>query len=384
MLAPVQPSPASSHDLVDAPDELDDAVRLQDILAPAHWVDKRERVACGDCGLKFSNFHLCQHKVFVKICKACSVEETGTASSSTTSSVKSPRHQPHDTTRASASWRSMVQTGLSKSSPSLRTQHPLEQPLAGTGSTAQRQRVDVQTNETDRLDVVHGYNIDYTADPHDDILQLCQDAAAAYMCPIAAVSVMEADVQHVVASIGIALRTIPRDVAWMCDTVVSTNRPLVVLDAMQDARYRHCDLVQNDGIRFYAAVPVANMNGWVLGTLAVMATTPREHVDIAPLVALAAAVMTHLRRTKARTRRKRTLSCGSAERPSPDQGLRLQDSNSESLVMSLLAKTTQTQVSLAQQQTAMATTLGDHSNKISQLVQAIERMETMLCDDIGA
>ncbi|RQM12649.1 hypothetical protein B5M09_003517 [Aphanomyces astaci] len=188
---------------------------------------------------------------------------------------------------------------------------------------------------------------------------------------------MEADTQHLHASVGLYLSMMPRSMAWMCDAVVATNRPLIVLDAMQDSRYRHSPLVRNHHVRFYAAVPVATSNGWVLGTLAVMDTTPREYVDIEPLVALAGSIMTFLRKAKAKARKRRTLSFDSAVNPAPG-GLRSREANSESMIMTLVSNTAQTQVTLAEQQGALASALGDHTDKISRLVQAIARMESKL------
>ncbi|RHY21458.1 hypothetical protein DYB32_009810, partial [Aphanomyces invadans] len=83
-----------------------------------------------------------------------------------------------------------------------------------------------------------------------------------------------------------------------CVHVVASTRPLVVLNAAEDARFRKHPLVKRrtNPIRFFAAVPVVTGDGHVIGTVFVMDTVVRQagHVDLHSLQRLARVAMLHL------------------------------------------------------------------------------------------
>ncbi|MEB3230065.1 MAG: histidine kinase dimerization/phospho-acceptor domain-containing protein, partial [Leptolyngbyaceae bacterium] len=73
-------------------------------------------------------------------------------------------------------------------------------------------------------------------------------------------------------------RQLPRDRSF-CDTIIRTQRSLIIEDAGNHPDYKDSLLVQRYGIQAYLGVPLFNSEGYCLGTLAVMELAPRQFTD---------------------------------------------------------------------------------------------------------
>lgn len=119
---------------------------------------------------------------------------------------------------------------------------------------------------------------------------ICDLAKARLSCPMAAVSFLDEHRQWFKASAGLAHKMIPRKIAF-CAYTVFMREPMVVLDTLQDPRFRRNPLVSGAaGVRFYAAAPILDPNtGHAVGSVFVLDTRPREACDISILERLALA-----------------------------------------------------------------------------------------------
>jgi signal transduction histidine kinase len=94
--------------------------------------------------------------------------------------------------------------------------------------------------------------------------------------PIAYISIMDADRQWFKACHGLTQQELPREQAFCAWTVLQDN-PLVVPDAIADSRFTENPLVSGEAhIRFYAGVPIHDIYGHILGTLAIMDHITRQ------------------------------------------------------------------------------------------------------------
>jgi GAF domain-containing protein len=70
-------------------------------------------------------------------------------------------------------------------------------------------------------------------------------------------------------------RSTPRDVS-ICGHVVANDKMLVVRDLARDPRFANNPFIKEQGLRFYAGVPLHGPNGLAIGTLCLLDTKPRE------------------------------------------------------------------------------------------------------------
>jgi diguanylate cyclase (GGDEF)-like protein len=162
-------------------------------------------------------------------------------------------------------------------------------------------------NEQDRLAALRSYDALNTASEaaFDELVDL---AAGLTGCPMAAVSLVDAERQWFKGKVGLDITETPRDQAFCAYAILEPGRPLVVPDATADARFADNPLVTGPlHTRFYAGVPLVNPDGHALGSLCVMDTVPRamDPAQLETLKRLARAVSTtlELRRTALSARR---------------------------------------------------------------------------------
>jgi PAS domain S-box-containing protein len=119
--------------------------------------------------------------------------------------------------------------------------------------------------------------------------------------PIALVSIVTAERQWFKSKRGIDASETSRDVSF-CAHVVASRQPLIVPDALQDARFVDNPLVTGPPyIRFYAGFPLVTREGLVVGSLCVIDRVARELMpeatDLLALLAEQASAQLQLRRT---------------------------------------------------------------------------------------
>lgn len=150
-------------------------------------------------------------------------------------------------------------------------------------------------NESARLEVLHQFEI-LDTDPEETFDDLARLAAHLCHTPIAIITLIDAHRQWFKARVGLSPQETARDISF-CAHAITQPGPLVVRDALDDARFRENPMVTSDPyIRFYAGSPLISLEGFNLGTLCVIDRTPREITpeQMAALRILSHQVMTQL------------------------------------------------------------------------------------------
>ncbi len=136
-------------------------------------------------------------------------------------------------------------------------------------------RPPIPGNERERLHALERYHVlDTPSEANFDALTTL--AASILDVPIALISLVDVDRQWFKSRYGLEGPQTARDVSF-CGHVVAAQASLVVPDAHADERFADNPLVVGDPcVRFYAGMPLRTADGFVLGTLCVIAHEPRE------------------------------------------------------------------------------------------------------------
>ncbi len=106
----------------------------------------------------------------------------------------------------------------------------------------------------------------------DDLVRL---AVSLYNCPIAAITFIDQDRQWIKAAIGLDVSQTDR-AGGLCSVTIQGPDPLVIEDAQADGRFSsHVLVCAQPHVRFYCGAPIVTSDGYAVGTIAVMAPTPR-------------------------------------------------------------------------------------------------------------
>jgi diguanylate cyclase (GGDEF)-like protein len=128
--------------------------------------------------------------------------------------------------------------------------------------------------------------------PEEEFDRVARLAKRLLSVPSALVSFMDHDRQWYKARLGVEATEADRSVTF-CQHVVADGQPLVVADAREDPRFDdNPHVLADEGVRFYAGVPIRSPGGHAIGTVCVFDSEPREALpaDLEPLLDLAAVV----------------------------------------------------------------------------------------------
>ncbi len=133
----------------------------------------------------------------------------------------------------------------------------------------------VPADEKARLDALRRYEILDSA-PEAIFDHVTRALAASLDVPTALISLVDENRQWFKSACGLDATETPRGIAF-CAHAIMEDRPLIVPDATQDARFAANPLVAGPPfIRFYAGVPLRTAEGFNLGTLCIIDYRPRQ------------------------------------------------------------------------------------------------------------
>ena len=154
----------------------------------------------------------------------------------------------------------------------------------------------IPADEQRRLASLHALRI-LDTEPDERFDRITRLASALFNAPIALVSLIDEDRQWFKSCYGLNVKETSRDAAF-CAHVVYDREPMVVPDALLDARFADNPLViQEPRIRFYAGYPLILDDGACIGTLCVFDTRPRsvDEAYLAPFRDLAELAVQEIR-----------------------------------------------------------------------------------------
>ncbi|MCJ2005596.1 putative bifunctional diguanylate cyclase/phosphodiesterase [Methylobacterium sp. J-092] len=151
----------------------------------------------------------------------------------------------------------------------------------------------VSAEESNRLDALLRLDLLDTS-PGENFDRITRMASQIFDLPIAAISLTDSDRQWFKSRVGVEHSSIPREKA-PCAEVAESRDLLVIEDFLTDPCY-HDSVLARAGIRFYAGVPLMTRDGFGLGAMCVLGTSPRqaEPSELAALHDLAAMVMSQI------------------------------------------------------------------------------------------
>jgi signal transduction histidine kinase len=136
-------------------------------------------------------------------------------------------------------------------------------------------RFSLPKDERSRLEKLQQLDILDTA-PEEAFDRITRLAATWFQVPIALVSLVDNTRQWFKSCVGLDARETEREIAF-CTHAIMENAVMVVPDAMKDQRFAENPLVTGEpNIRFYAGAPLITCDGFPLGTLCIIDTTPRN------------------------------------------------------------------------------------------------------------
>ena len=139
----------------------------------------------------------------------------------------------------------------------------------------------IPDNELDRLAALR--SLGFTSGQSKDFDEVAAKVAAAFETPIALVTVVDDENQHWPGAFGLsskldACRISDRE-SSICGHVVASNEILVVDDVAKDPRFANNRFLIENGIRFYAGVPLRTYSGFAIGSLCILDSRPRSFSD---------------------------------------------------------------------------------------------------------
>jgi len=117
-------------------------------------------------------------------------------------------------------------------------------------------------------------------DQEDDVFQKLIAMTSEYFnAPIALISIVDEHQQWFKARVGIEESSTPRDVSFCAHSLLD-NESLEILDARADERFKDNPMVTGPPyIRYYAGAPLLTDDGFSLGSLCIIDTSPRDSMS---------------------------------------------------------------------------------------------------------
>jgi GAF domain-containing protein len=120
---------------------------------------------------------------------------------------------------------------------------------------------------------------------YEDIVLLAANICGA---PLAFITVLDCNYQHILACIGMERQKTRRENAFCAHALLKPHEVMVVQDARLDERFQHNPHVFGAPyVRFYAGAPIITKDGFPMGTVCVIDMVPRK-LSTTELVALKA------------------------------------------------------------------------------------------------
>ena len=173
--------------------------------------------------------------------------------------------------------------------------------------------------EPERLAALRRYSILDTA-PEASFDRITRLVATTFQAPVVRLTFVDAEREWSKSWVGSDLQE-PGRATSFCQHSILSDQVMVVPDARLDARFRDNPLVTGSPhARFYAGAPLKTSDGFILGTLCIIDTGPREFspADEATLTDFAAIVTTELELRRAA----RTIVAEGEEREHVEEALR--------------------------------------------------------------
>lgn len=137
-------------------------------------------------------------------------------------------------------------------------------PLFGNDAVEQRRLENIE-----RLDVLDTPR----EEAFDRITRLAQKM---FQVPIAVVTIIDGHRSWFKSCFGLEGTEAPREHAF-CNYTIREHKPLIVLDATKDPRFEnHPFVIVENGVRFYAGIPLTTRDGNNVGTFCLVDTKPRD------------------------------------------------------------------------------------------------------------
>ncbi|WP_010653709.1 adenylate/guanylate cyclase domain-containing protein [Fluoribacter dumoffii] len=132
-----------------------------------------------------------------------------------------------------------------------------------------------EETEKKRLDALQSLKIMDTV-PEESYERLVRLAIDLFNIPICYIAFLDEKRQWFKARHGLKAKQTPRNISF-CNVTIKKHEPLIISDALLDARFANSPLVQKDPyIRFYAGVPLTDPQGYNVGTFCLADTSPKE------------------------------------------------------------------------------------------------------------
>jgi len=130
-------------------------------------------------------------------------------------------------------------------------------------------------DEAERLRALHELDL-LDTEPEAEFDDLVRRAAEATGAPTAVITLVDEARQWFKARVNLELEATDRDLSFCAHAILSPEGLTVVPDTLEDERFSDNLLVTEDpNIRFYAGAPIFTPDGYPVGTLCVIDTTPR-------------------------------------------------------------------------------------------------------------